>query len=388
MARAGVAVSTAMCEHLALSRAELFAAVQVQRAAHLQRDHRPVRNRSGLRHLQAGGRLDPRLALRRAHPRRGPGRAAGHQRPGHGQPAEGRHLLGGAAHAGRRDPARAAGPHRPGGPGLRALHEDHRRPADRPVRCPARAAAGHLGAARRRRDRVRPRLRQGAAHGEVVRRLVVVPLRRAGLGRHGRARSSCATAACAARTSSSWGSPGAPASAPRRAARTSASSRPTRAGTSTWAATAGSPHGTPSCSSRTSTTRPRSRSSTATSCTTCAPPTGCSARRPGSEEHEGGLDRIREIVVDDALGIGADLDGADGAPRRRLRGRVGRGAARPRAAAPVLVVRQRPATSPTRRWRTSSERGQRRPATGAERAAGGTASGPVLIASTTLEVRS
>ena len=43
-----------------------------------------------------------------------------------------------------------------------------------------------------------------------------------------------------ARTSSSWGSPGAPASAPRRAARTSASSPPRRAGTSTSAATAAS----------------------------------------------------------------------------------------------------------------------------------------------------
>ncbi len=42
--------------------------------------------------------------------------------------------------------------HRPGGAGLRPLHEDHRRPADRPVRCPARAAAGHLGAAGGRRD--------------------------------------------------------------------------------------------------------------------------------------------------------------------------------------------------------------------------------------------
>ena len=35
-----------------------------------------------------------------------------------------------------------------------------------------------------------------------------------------------------------------------------------------------------------------------------------------------------------------------------------------------------------------TERGQHRPATAAERAAGGTASGPVLIAPTTLEVRS
>ena len=40
---------------------------------------------------------------------------------------------------------------RPGRRGLRALHQDHRRPADRPVRRPARAAAGDLAAAGRRR---------------------------------------------------------------------------------------------------------------------------------------------------------------------------------------------------------------------------------------------
>ena len=63
-----------------------------------------------------------------------------------------------------------------------------------------------------------------------------------------RSRSSCATAACARRTRSSSASPAAPASAPRPAARTSASSPPRRAGTSTSAATAASPRATPSCS--------------------------------------------------------------------------------------------------------------------------------------------
>ena len=70
--------------------------------------------------------------------------------------------------------------------------------------------------------RVRPRLRQVAAHGEVVRRVDLVPLRRAGLRRVSRSRSSSATAACAAPTSSRAASAAAPASAPRRAARTSA----------------------------------------------------------------------------------------------------------------------------------------------------------------------
>ena len=75
--------------------------------------------------------------------------------------------------------------HRRGRPRLRPLHQDHRRAADRPVRRPAGSAARDLAAAGRRRLRVRPRLRQGAAHGEVVRRDDLVPLRRAGLGRPG-----------------------------------------------------------------------------------------------------------------------------------------------------------------------------------------------------------
>ena len=51
-----------------------------------------------------------------------------------------------------------------------------------------------LAPAGRRRLRVRARLRQGAAHGEVLRRVDLVPLRRAGLGRAGHRRWSCATA--------------------------------------------------------------------------------------------------------------------------------------------------------------------------------------------------
>ena len=66
------------------------------RHPHLLRAHRRARHRPRLRHLQAGRRLDPGLAGQRPHPRRRAGRAAGHQRPLPGQPAEGRHLLGGA----------------------------------------------------------------------------------------------------------------------------------------------------------------------------------------------------------------------------------------------------------------------------------------------------
>ena len=55
----------------------------------------------------------------------------------------------------------------------------------------------HLARADRRRLRVGPRLRQGAAHGEVVRRRDLVPLRRAGLGRRWPSRSRTATRGCA-----------------------------------------------------------------------------------------------------------------------------------------------------------------------------------------------
>ena len=123
------------------------------------------------------------------------------------------------------------------------------------------------------------------------------------------------------RTSSSSASRAAPASAPRRAARTSASSPPSKG----WNLYVGGNGGmTPaprrSCSPRTSTTRRWSATSTASSCSTSAPPTGCSARRRGSSELEGGLDAPRApSSCDDSLGIGADLEAGDGAPRRRLR---------------------------------------------------------------------
>ena len=57
---AGIEVSKALCEHFDMSRAELFDVVRVSGIAHLQRDHRAARQRPRLRHLQAGGRLDPR----------------------------------------------------------------------------------------------------------------------------------------------------------------------------------------------------------------------------------------------------------------------------------------------------------------------------------------
>ena len=89
---------------------------------------------------------------------------------------------------------------------------------------------------------------------------------------------------------------------------------------------------------------------------------------PWVEDLEGGLDAIRAVVLDDSLGIGADLDARDGRSRRRLRGRVGRRPRRPREAAPVRVVRQRPGPARRRRSPTSASAGRPRPATESERA--------------------
>ena len=163
----------------------------------------------------------PGQPVQRARPRRRHLGAPGHQRQVPRQHPAQRHLLRGAAGARRRDHPREADRDRRGGPRLRALHEDHRRPADRPVRRPDGGAAGDLAAARRRRLRVRPRLRQVAADREVLRRA------RPGAGTACRTRpawrscSRSATAGCARRTSSRAESAAAPASAPRPAARTS-----------------------------------------------------------------------------------------------------------------------------------------------------------------------
>ena len=129
--------------------------------------------------------------------------AAGHQRPLPRQHPARRHLLGGAARAGRRDHARPADRARPGRQALRPLHQDHRRPARRPVRRARRAAAANLARADRRRLRVGPRLRQGAAHGEVVRRAAPGAATACRTRSASPSGSRTATRACAARTSSS-----------------------------------------------------------------------------------------------------------------------------------------------------------------------------------------
>ena len=107
---------------------------------------------------------------------------------------------------------------------------------------------------------------------------------------------------------------------------------------------------------------------------------------PWQEDHDGGLERIRAIVVDDVLGIGVDLDAQ---MARHVDAYEDEWAAvlgdPERLRQFASFVNARDTADPTLAYVT--ERGQRRPATAAERD-GGTASGPVLIAPTTLEVRS
>ncbi|MGL5859896.1 MAG: (2Fe-2S)-binding protein, partial [Phycicoccus sp.] len=115
---------------------------------------------------------------------------------------------------------------------------------------------------------------------------------------------------------------------------------------------------------------------------------------PWQEEHEGGLDRIREIVVDDALGLAADLDAFMARHVESYEDEwaaVLRDPERLRQFAPF--VNAPGVADPSLEY--VSERGQRRPATVAERATatspghgpGATASPPVLVAGPTLEVR-
>ena len=59
------------------------------------------------------------------------------------------------------------------------------------------------------------------------------------------------------------------------------------------------------------------------------------------EALDGGLDYLRRVIVDDSLGIAADLDAAMARARRRLRGRVAVPRGRSGPAAPVRLLRQR-----------------------------------------------
>ena len=188
----------------------------------VRRPDRRARHRARLRGLQAGRRLDPGEPLERERPRPGPRDAAGHQRPLPRQHPARRTVFGGPARSRRRDHAGEA--HRPGRgrPQVRPLHQDHRGPAHRPLRGAGPPAARDLGRAGRGRLRERPRLRQGGADGQELRRLDLVPVRRAGLGRVRHPGRAALPRASGPRTSSRGPSRGASASAPRPRARTSA----------------------------------------------------------------------------------------------------------------------------------------------------------------------
>ena len=145
----------------------------------------------------------------------------------------------------------------------------------------------------------------------------------------------------ARRTRSRPGCPAAPASAPRRRARTSASSPPRTAGTSTSAATAASGRGTPTCCCPASTRQTLIRTIDRFLMFYIRTADRLQRTATWLEALDGGLDYLRSVIVDDSLGIAAELDAAMARHVADVPGRVGGGARRPGAAAPVRVLRQR-----------------------------------------------
>ena len=80
------------------------------------------------------------------------------------------------------------------------------------------------------------------------------------------------------------------------------------------------------------------------------------------EALDGGLDYLRAVVVDDSLGICAELEAAMAAHVGALRRRVAGDARRPGAAAPGSCRSSTRRTPRTRRSRFAAERGQPVPA--------------------------
>jgi len=96
------------------------------------------------------------------------------------------------------------------------------------------------------------------------------------------------------------------------------------------------------------------------------------------EQYDGGLDAIRAVVLDDSLGIADELDAAMSAHVASYRDEWAATLADPAKLAQFVSFINDP-DSPDPSLAYVSERGQRRPATGDERA--------VLVAGPTLEVR-
>ena len=353
----GVEVSTALCEHFALSRAQLFDAVRVSGPA-----RRSARSSAG----SARGRgcdickpvvaLDPGHPRHRPHPRRRAGDAAGHQRPRDGEPAEGRHLLGGAAHPGRRDHPRGADRRSARSPGTSGC--TRRSPAASASTCSAPASSSCPTIWRRLVD---AGFESGHAYGKSLRTV----------------KSCVGSTWCRYGVQDSVGmAVAAGAALPRPALAAQAQARRlrlrprvrrgarqgrgrhrhrARAGTSTSAATAAStPRHAKLLAEDLDDRGARAQRSTGSSCTTSAPPTGCSAPRRGSRSSRAASTASASVIIEDSLGICADLDAAMAAPRRattrtsgRRRSRTRRscGGSRrsstPRARRPVAGLRRR-----------------------------------------------
>ena len=166
-----------------MTRPELFDVVRVTGIRTFAELVDAPRHRPRLRDLQAGGGVDVRLARRRAT-------SSTASRPACRTPTTTSSPTSSATAPTRWCPGcpAARSPRSSSSPSARSpatSTSTRRSPAASASTCSAPGSTqlpGHLGAARRRRLRVGPRLRQGGAHGEVVRRLDVVPLRRAGLG--------------------------------------------------------------------------------------------------------------------------------------------------------------------------------------------------------------
>ncbi len=206
---------------------------------------RGVRRGSRLRRLQAGPRL-PRLGgVRQPPSARSATRASSTTACTRTSSTTARSASCRASAAG--SPRRRAAPDRRRGRQPRGADgEDHRRPADRPARRAQGAAAGDLGGPR---DALRPRLREGRADREDVRRHRLLPLRPRRRGRVG-IELERAWRACTRRTRSSRPWRAARATARRRTSRTSGSSPSRAAGSSTSAARPARPCARATCSRR------------------------------------------------------------------------------------------------------------------------------------------
>ena len=154
-----------------------------------------------------------------------------------------------------------------------------------------------------------PRVRQVAAHGEVVRRLDLVPLRRAGLrAARDRPRAALPRAALAAQAQ---GRRQRLRPRVRRGAGKDFGVIATEKGWNLYVGgNGGATPATPSCSPATSTPRRWSATSTGSSCTTSAPPTGCSAPRPGSTRSTAAWTGSARSWSTTSLGLGAELEAA------------------------------------------------------------------------------